>query len=171
MVVDNGDRARHGNPGDLAAGPVSVPPAVRPFLAVGAAGAVGGGMVAAISGPANWQRGSWLAAFLVLVVGVGQITLGVGQSAAHGSVTRALVAAELLFVNAGAALVVVGTLSSRPVLATAGSVAFAGGVAVFAGHSLHGPRRSGWVHRLYEALLMILAVSAAIGIALSWLRA
>ena len=53
---------------------------VLPMLIVGGVGVISGGLVAAITGPTSWQHGSWVAAFLVLVVGVGQIGIASGQA-------------------------------------------------------------------------------------------
>ena len=156
----------------MSAGTVWVPPAVRPFLAVGVGAVVTGGLDAAASRPAGWERGSWTAAFLVLVVGVGQVGLAIGQSASGRRVvsTRTIVI-ELGSVNVGASLVIAGTLSSSPVIATIGSVLFALALVVFA-HQSRGRRgERGWLQRVYLTLLAVLVVSTPIGIALSWLRA
>ena len=52
----------------------------RTFVVVGSISVVGGGLVAAATGPTGFERGSWLAAYLVLVGGVAQVVLGAGQS-------------------------------------------------------------------------------------------
>lgn len=166
-----GQRVRGQERGSIAAGAVWVPPSVRPFVAVGVATVVVGGLVAAVSRPAGWERGPWLAAFLVLVVGVGQTGLAIGQSVANqGVVSGRIIVAELALGNAGALLVVVGTLAASPVFATVGSLVFTSAVAVFARHSYGGHLRSGSARWSYMALLVTLAVSVPIGIALSWLR-
>lgn len=170
LVMDRPVEGRE--PDGVAAGTVRVPPAVMPFLAVGIAAVIGGGMVAAISRPAGWERGPWVAAFLVLVVGVGQVGLAIGQSAVlRGGLSRRTVVAELGLGNVGASLVIVGTLSSSPVIATVGSLLFGVTIVLFARHSRGSRGRRGWVQRSYLALLVVLAASVPIGIALSWRRA
>ena len=51
-----------------------------PFAVISSIGIIGGGIAAAVTGPTDWKRGSWVAAFLVLVVGVGQIGIASGQA-------------------------------------------------------------------------------------------
>ena len=53
--------------------------AARWFVAAGSSCVVVGGLVAAATGPTGFEDGSWVAAYLVLVGGVAQIALGVGQ--------------------------------------------------------------------------------------------
>lgn len=161
-----------GAQGGVATGTVSVPPAVGPFLAVGVAAVVAGGVAAAVVRPAGWERGSWVAAFLVLVVGVGQAGLAIGQSAAvRGGLSRRTIVAELGLGNGGASLVIVGTLWSSPLIATVGSLLFGATIALFARHSHRSRGHRGWMQRSYLALLVVLMASVPIGIALSWLRA
>lgn len=50
------------------------------FVVIGAVFVVAGGLVAAVSGPTDFEQGSWLAAYLVLVGGVAQMVLGAGQA-------------------------------------------------------------------------------------------
>src|SRR5664280_2796146 len=72
-----------GRTGACAATVIEVPArrsAALPFAAVGAACIVAGGLVAAVSAPAPSEHASWAAAYLVLVVGVAQAALGVGQA-------------------------------------------------------------------------------------------
>ena len=57
----------------------------RPFLVLGSVGVVLGGLLAAVTGPLALPMGSWAAAYLVLVVGVGQIVLAGGQAFVGGS--------------------------------------------------------------------------------------
>lgn len=156
----------------VVAGTISVPSTVRPFLVAGVGAVVAGGMIAAASRPAGWERGPWTAAFLVLVVGVGQVGLAIGQSASGRPVIdiRTIVV-ELVLVNVGASLVIAGTLSSSPVTATIGSVLFAVALVVFARQSCGRRGERGWLLRAYLALLLVLVVSTPIGIALSWHRA
>lgn len=150
-------------------GAVRVPSAVVPFLAIGTAAVVAGGLIAAVSRPLEWERGPWLAAFLVLVVGVGQAGLGIGQSfVAGGVVAGRVVAVELGLGNVGALAVIAGRLSSTPAVAIAGSLLFAGALAVFARQSSRGRRPRGRLARSYRSLLVVLAASVPVGIFLSW---
>lgn len=138
-------------------------------VTIGTAAVVVGGMVAAVTGPTGWGHGSWVAAYLVLVVGVGQIGLALGQAAVVPSVSGLERHVELVAFNVGSVVILVGTLAGSPVAVTAGSVVLFVALAAFLRASLGAWARS-WISRLYLALLTILTVSIPIGVALSWLR-
>jgi hypothetical protein len=129
--------------------------------------------VAAVTGPTGWDDGSWVAAFLVLVTGVGQIGLGVGRaSLAPAPPTRRRLAAELATLNAAAILVIGGTLATAPTAVTIGSVAFAAAVVAIAwGARRRRAERWTCLSAVFTALLVILLVSTPVGIALAWIRA
>jgi hypothetical protein len=144
------------------------------FFVIGAVGIVAGGIVAAVTGPTGWSNGSWCAAFLVLVVGVAQIGVGVAQAAlAPVNPSRALVAGEIVAWNGGSAGVIVGTLVDEPVVVSIGTVVFLVAL-VLAGLATRG--HSGLTGRarlmllVFRVLLVVLVVSAPIGIVLSWVR-
>jgi hypothetical protein len=113
-----------------------------------------------------------VAAFLVLVAGVGQIGLGTGQAAvAAGPPNRRRIASQVALLNSGSLLVLTGTLAAAPGVVTAGVLTFAAALVLFA----RTPRRRGdqeaWLHHAYTALLLLLLVSTPVGLALAWLRA
>lgn len=145
-----------------------------PFFVVGTVGIVGGGVVAAVTGPTDWGHGSWCAAFLVLVVGVAQIGLGAGQAAlAPNLPTRGLVVGACLAWNLGSAGVILGTLVGSPAIVTVGSLVFLAALALGAfavrGHSgLTG--RARLLLFAFRVLLGVLLVSTPIGIVLSWTK-
>ena len=149
---------------------LTMSPAVAPFLAVGVAGVVSGGLIAAASRPAGWERGSWVAAVLVLVVGVGQSGLAVGQATFGTEPTRRVVTCEMLSVNLGAAFVIVGTVLSSPLIATAGSLSFAAALAMFARGAVGRRADGGRLRWAFVALLLVLTVSVPVGVTLTWLR-
>ena len=146
-------------------------PEVQPFLTIGAAAIVTGGICAAVTGPTEWEHGSWVAAFLVLVVGVGQIGLGVAQAALTTDVDARRRGRQALSLNSGAALVIAGTLASLPIVVTAGSVLVLAALVSFARAERGRVVARPWMASAYTALLVVLIVSTPIGIALSWLRA
>lgn len=149
---------------------LTVSPAVAPFLAAGVVGVVSGGLIAAASRPAGWERGSWVAALLVLVVGVGQSGLAVGQATFGANPTRRVMTCELLLVNLGAALVIVGTLLSSPLTATAGSLSVGVALVMFARGAVGSGEERRWLRRAFISLLLLLTVSVPVGVALTWLR-
>ena len=144
---------------------------VVPLLAAGAAGIVGGGIAAAVTGPTDWQRGSWVAAYLVLVVGVGQIVLGAGQGyLAVAAPPRRAVTVEWLLYNASAVLVIVGTLTHHPLVVAAGSVVLLAALVMFAIAVPLSAERHRLGALLYRAVLVILIVSTPVGVILSLVR-
>lgn len=146
----------------------TVPSAAVPFALCGIVSVVAGGVVAAVTGPTDWTHGSWMAAFLVLVMGVGQVGLGLGQAIVVDP-SRRIRSIEVATYNVGSALVLAGTLIALPVVVTVGGV----GLVVALGTFLTTGRRGGrgsWVGRIQTALLVVILVSVPIGIALSWTR-
>lgn len=139
-----------------------------PLFVAGAAAIVVGGLVAAVTRPTGWDDGSWVAAFLVLVMGVAQIGIGAGQ--AHlgtGAATSRTVLAEAMTWNLGSLGVVVGTLASSPPLVSLASLILLVALVI----ALLAVRESTdrWVTP-YRALLVVVGASIPIGVMLSWIR-
>jgi hypothetical protein len=146
-------------------------PAVRPFLAVGAVSIVAGGLTAALTRPTGFALGSWLAAYLVLVAGVAQIALGVGQAwLARDEPGRAEVGVEVVAWNGAVVATIVGTLVGAPLVTTLGGVALVVALARFlvgvrsTGASSHAPLV------LYRFVVTVVLVSTPVGLALAWIR-
>jgi len=146
-------------------------PVIRPFAVIAAAYIVAGGLVAAVSGPTDFAMGSWLAAFLVLVGGVAQLALGVGQGrlAVIAPPARTIYG-EMTVWNVGAALTVIGSLAAVPAVTTVGSIAVAAALVLF----LRGV--GGGTYRLrrpllwYQILIWFVLLSTPVGIVLAWIR-
>ena len=140
-----------------------------PLLVCGAVSIVAGGLAAAVTGPTEWDHGSWVAAFLVLVGGVAQIGIAAGQSELTPSPpTPRFVALECALWNVAGLIVIAGTLLASPLTVTIGSVVLVAAL-VLAAVAARGVGRS-WLLVPYRALLVLLLVSTPIGIALSWTR-
>ncbi|NYF97085.1 hypothetical protein [Janibacter cremeus] len=136
------------------------------MVALGGVAVVLGGLVAAVTGPAGWAKGSWAAAYLVLVVGVAQYVMG-RMRPGDARPDRAGWA-QLAGWNLGSFLVVGGTLAATPLLVDLGSVLLV--VALVLALLAALPGRSGLVGHAYLAMLLVLAVSIPVGIVLSHLR-
>lgn len=131
-----------------------------------------GGLVAAVTGPLTLSKGSWLAAYLVLVCGVPQHLMG--RATDGGGAARAgwwLLACW----NIGNAAVIAGTLLGSAYLVDAGGLLLLLSlVAVL--RALLRPRADvaagiGGVQRwLLITLLLVLVVSIPIGLVLAHLR-
>jgi hypothetical protein len=146
-------------------------PAIRPFLAVGAASIVAGGVTAAVTRPTGFELGSWMAAYLVLVAGVAQIALGVGQARLARDVPdRAEVRIELLSWNASVILTIVGTLVGAPVVTTLGALALVFALLRFLAGVRTPAAPSNVSLALFRIVLTIVAISTPVGIALAWIR-
>ncbi|WP_022885645.1 hypothetical protein [Glaciibacter superstes] len=142
------------------------------FLVFGTTAIIAGGLVAAVTGPLQWERGSWVAAFLVLVGGVAQVALGAAQHALtprHPS--PATVVTELLAWNLGGAAVIVGTLVRMPLVVDAGGILLVVALVALLRAVRSGAARPRWALLTYRCLLVVLIVSIPIGLVLAHLRA
>ena len=146
-------------------------PVVWPFLVVGAASIVVGGIVAAVTRPTGFALGSWLVAYLVLVAGVADIALGVGQAWLAGEAPRrADVTIELVTWNGAVVATIVGTVAASPLVTTIGGIALVVALLRF----LAGVRTTGGSSNtslvLYRFVLTIVLVSTPVGLVLAWIR-
>lgn len=141
----------------------------RPFVALGAAAVIAGGMVAAGVAHRPVELMVWMSAYLVLIVGVAQVVFGAGQAwLTTRQPGRAWVAVEWIIFNLGNAGVIVGTLSGGFGLVLAGTALFAVGVALFLAGT-RGGARSGWL-TAYRVLLGLIFLSSLVGLGLSAAR-
>lgn len=144
--------------------------AARPFAITGAIAVVAGGLVAAATASVPTEKGSWAAAYLVLVVGVAQLSLGTGQALLAESLpSTRRVATEYTLFTIGNASVLAGTLSEIQFLIDLGGVAL---VAALVAFLLAVPRRwAPWPLTIYRLLIAVVLVSVPIGLVLARLNA
>lgn len=130
---------------------------------------VTGGLVAAVSGPLEWERGAWAAAFLVLVTGVSQTALATTRGLLGAASLRvgALVRRAVLW-NLGSAAVLLGTMRGDPAVVTVGGVLLTVGIGSCARDLRCAPHHRIWW--AYLALVVVLGCSIPVGVALSWSR-
>ena len=136
------------------------------FASTGLAAILAAGALSAALAHAPTRAAMWLTAYLVLVVGVAQIALGVGQARlASRPLTPALLGSEWLLFNGANALVISGRLLVRPNAVAVGAVVLAMALGLF----LRGVRGAGggWLFRVYSLLVALLACSALVGVGLS----
>ncbi len=138
-----------------------------PFVVSGALSVIVGGLLAAaIAAPAPTRHGVWAVAYLVLVLGVGQIVLGVGQAllaSVPPPVSRAVLTAAAF--NGANVAVVVGVVTDRLVVFDAGAVLLAAVLAMFLYEVRHGARC--WPLYAYRLFVAALLVSIPIGLLLT----
>lgn len=141
-----------------------------PFLLVAVLAIACGGGVAAALAHAPSRKLLWMVAYLVLVVGLTQALLGVGQALLTIRETSApLRALECVIFNLGNAGVIAGTMLSCWPLVLVGTLLFAAALAIF----LHATRcaRGGWWIRAYRLLIVCIGGSALVGLLLAAVRA
>ncbi|MDN5761599.1 MAG: hypothetical protein L0H41_04710 [Microlunatus sp.] len=144
---------------------------VLPFAGVGLAAVVAGGLIAAAIAHAPTQPLVWLVAYLVLVVGVAQAALGIGQHRlADHRLTTTQLWTEFVLYNLGNAAVIVGTLLDLPLLVDGGGVLLVVALVGFLRGS-RGRRTDGTLRWLYRILIVLLLISVPVGLLLAHLRA
>jgi len=142
-----------------------------PFRILGTAWIIAGGLTAAVTGPLNLADGSWAAAFAVLIGGVAQYAIGVVQStlAANRPSLRNVVV-ELTTWNAGGIAVILGTVTTLPLVVDLGGLLLVVALAFMVAtvRKAAGPTWAVWVYRI---LLVVILVSIPIGLVLAHVRA
>lgn len=138
---------------------------------IGGLGVLTGGLLSAFSAAAPSYLASWAVAYLVLVVGFAQLVLGIGQDRLAVRRPRpGLVAAESLTFNLANIAVLAGSLTSLVALTWIGAALIVVAMILF----IWAVRGSGSNHRwllyLFRAMIVILLVSAPIGIVLAHAR-
>ncbi|GAA1026430.1 MULTISPECIES: hypothetical protein [Amycolatopsis] len=144
--------------------------AAAPFAALGIGCAVAGGLASAVIAPHPTPHGAWAVAYLVLVGGIAQVGLGIGQALlAPAPPARRLVVAEVAAWNVGNAAVLGGTLSDAMPVVDLGGAILAVGLALLVlgvrGGSPDG--RARWVRHGFQALVVLLLVSIPVGLVLA----
>lgn len=139
-----------------------------PFVAIGAACIVAGGMVAALTARNPTESATWAAAYLVLVAGVAQLALGTGQALLAGEpLPPRVVTAECLLWNCANTAVLAGTLLGVEPLIDAGGGLLVVALALFAHRARDATGRARWLLLTYRLLVAVLLVSIPIGLLLA----
>ncbi|MEO6988278.1 MAG: hypothetical protein ABI239_06485 [Aquihabitans sp.] len=142
-----------------------------PFVALASVSIVAGGFVAAATGPTDFDKGSWLAAYLVLVGGVALVILGVGQAVfARQAPSKPVIATELAIWVLSAGAIIVGTLAEAVVFTIVGGLLLLGVLVLFVAAVRDASGIGGRLIWLYRAMIVILVVSIPIGLVLAWQR-
>jgi hypothetical protein len=149
---------------------VAADAAGRALLLIGIVSVVVGGLVAAVTSLLDLAHGSWLAAYLVLVGGVGQAAMGAARVLTAGPGDRVSLGwGQVGSWNAGNALVIAGTLATLPPLVDAGGLGCVVALALALRQARRLPRTvSAWG---YRAVLAVLLVSVPVGLVLAHVRA
>lgn len=138
---------------------------------VGTASIILGGLVAAVTSPLGWSKGSWAAAYLVLVGGVVQVLF----AWAHSHLARPGAAGGfwLAFAcwNAGNAAVVGGTLAHAPIVVGIASALLVVALVQQLWQVRGAAGSPTWRLAVYRAVMIVLLVSIPVGVFLSAVRA
>lgn len=140
------------------------------FYAAGVVFVTVGGLVAAATGPLGLDKGSWLAAYLVLVCGMALAAIGRAQTAfAQRRVPSWIWRIQFLAWVIGNALVITGTMTDIPRSVAIGGILLVAALGLSAWILGDGALRScgGFA---YAVVLLLLAVSVPIGLTLTYLR-
>ena len=161
-------------------GAQTLPGRAAPSWALIAAGylcIVAGGLVAAVTGPLDLVHGSWAAAYLVLVGGIGQLALGWVPGVLARPTDGRSAWVVLLAWNLGNAAVIAGTLTDRTLGVDVGSallvLALLLALVALSGWRSEVRAQDRWRRLLgwgYLGLLVLLVVSIPVGIVLAHLR-
>ena len=140
------------------------------MIATGFGAVVLGGLVAAVTRPLDWEYGSWVAAFLVLVCGVAQVAMGESRKRQPSARRRPSRSGWTQWGcwNSGGVAIIVGTLVARPWLVDLGSVLLFVALALALDATRTGERGDSrlWF-ATYRVVLLVLAISIPIGMVLS----
>jgi hypothetical protein len=136
-----------------------------PGIGLGTACVVAGGLVAAGTSVTPSEHGSWLGAYLVLLAGVAQVALAVGQAllAPRPLSSRALVT-ELIAWNTGSAAVAGGTLAGLALLVDIGGALLLLTLTLLVRAVRDNDRTHRWAMLAYRLLVLGLVVSIPIGL-------
>jgi hypothetical protein len=149
------------------------------LTSIGVCSIVFGGLIAAVTGPLGLVHGSWLAAYLVLVGGVTQCAMGLARSRRPGVIQPRRSWAQIGCWNLGSVVVIGATLAGEPVAVDLGSALLVIALVIAFGAERPGDGRAarpvaGGAARLvdlaYRSLLLVLAVSVPVGVAMSYVR-
>lgn len=159
---------------------------------LGALSVIVGGLIAAVTGPMELSKGSWAAAYVVLVAGVAQVAMGSALqrwrrgrgpaksgpaqsgSAQGWPAQRGPAQGWLLLAcwNLGNIAVIGGTVTASTLVVIAGSVLLVVALALaFIATMRPSNGDRGLLLLAYRVLLLLLAVSIPVGVVLSSLRA
>lgn len=126
------------------------------FVALGTAAIMFAGLFSAATARSASYQSAWFVAYLVLVVGIAQVALGLGQWwLASRPLSMTIMVGELVLFNIGNVGVIVGTVRATPYLVAAGGAWVTVALALF-GWMVWSPRRRGAVLWVYWVLLVLL---------------
>ncbi len=142
-----------------------------PFLVVGGISIIVGGSVSAAAAPSPSYTSSWAVAYIVLVAGVAQLVLGIGQAQlASKKLSTWLIVSEVLALNLANIAVLAGTLAVMPVVSYIGASLLVIALVLFVWAVRGANTQAKWLLYAFRAVVVILAVTAPIGLVIAHSR-
>lgn len=138
--------------------------AFAPFAIAGSVGVIAGGLLASvIAAPTPTRHGVWAVAYLVLVLGVGQLVLGAGQALlpAEPASLRAAALTAVLFNTAGLAIMA-GVVTGHVAVFAVGAALLFATLLLFL-YTVRDAARRTWPLYAYRLFIGALVVSIPIG--------
>ncbi len=141
---------------------------LKPFAVAAAISiVVGGSLAAAIAAPAPTRHGVWAVAFLVLVLGVGQLVIGVGLTLLSPAEPHlGLVTAVAAAYNVAGVAIMLGIVTEHPIVFDVGSTVLLIALLLLLNEVRNSVQR-GWLLAVYRLMIGVLVVSIPIGAVLT----
>ncbi len=139
-----------------------------PAIAIGIACVAIGGLRSAVDSLSPSEHGAWSVAYLVLVMGLAQIALALGQALLSSTpTTHRVLLVEVVAWNLGGALVLIGTLVGPGVLVDVGGLLLVVTLALVVRSVRRPVPGPSWHRVLFLTLVVVLLLSIPIGLVLS----
>jgi uncharacterized membrane protein HdeD (DUF308 family) len=142
-----------------------------PFLVVGAVSIIIGGVISAIAAASPSYIASWAVAYIVLVAGVAQLVLGIGQAElASIQPPRWVIVVEVVALNLANIAVLIGSLAEIRVLSYLGAALLVIALVLFVWAVRGAHSRNRWLLYAFRIMVVVLAVTAPIGLVIAHSR-
>lgn len=143
-----------------------------PFVVIGSISIVLGGAVSAASAPSPSYTASWAVAYVVLVAGMAQLALGLGQARlAVKQPSATMIAAEVITLNVANIAVLVGTIMIWTILTDVGGGLFIIALALFVWAVRAAHAHNKWMLYGFRVVIAICIVTTPIGLVIASVRA
>jgi len=142
-----------------------------PFLVVGGISIIAGGVISAVAAASPSYIASWAVAYIVLVAGVAQLVLGIGQAQLTSTQSPTwVIVAEAVALNLANVAVLIGSLAEIRVLSYIGAALLVIALVLFVWAVRGNHSRNRWLLYAFRAIVVILAVTAPIGLVIAHSR-
>lgn len=139
-----------------------------PFAVIAGISIIAAGFISAVTAFSPSYTASWAVAYLILVVGLAQLALGVGQAwLAAEPPSKSLLAAEVITFNLANMATLLGTLLVWIALVYVGAVLMIISLALFIWGTRIAKPGYAWIVYGFRTIIFILIVSAGIGLVIA----